>query len=42
MDAVSAHEGAFNLAVKVSLNALQIGAPQPFALIVGMTDVVSY
>jgi hypothetical protein len=41
MDAICAHQGAFNLTVKVALNALQIRTPCAFGFVVGVADTVS-
>jgi hypothetical protein len=41
MDAISAHQGAFNLTVEVALHALQVRTPCALGFVVGVADTVS-
>ena len=41
MDAICAHQGAFNLTVKVAFNPLQIRTPCALGFVVRVADTVS-
>ena len=41
MDAISAHQGAFNLTVEVAFHALQVWPPCALGFVVRVTDTIS-
>jgi hypothetical protein len=41
MNAIGAHQGAFDLTVKVAFNPLQVRTPCAFGFVVGVADTVS-